>query len=112
MLICVLLSLIKLLDLIDCTYEIQLAVHIKWLFALITELARCISLYPRDMFASELVITAASSVMALPPTPTQDCLSDVEVADASLSVFVVPSAVFPSSVGSRQYQDHWLSVLP
>ena len=104
--ICFLLSLIKLLVLIDCTYEIQLAVHIKWLFAIITELARCIRLHLRDMFASELVITAASSVMALPPTPTQDCLSDVGVADVALSAFVAPSAVFPSSIGSRQCQDH------
>ena len=45
------------------------------------------------MFASELVITAASSVMTLPPTPTQDSLLDAGVADVALSAFVAPSAV-------------------
>ena len=50
------------------------------------------------------------SAMTLPPTPTQDCLSDVGVADVALSAFVAPSAVFPSSEGSRQCQGHWLSV--
>ena len=45
------------------------------------------------MFASELVITAASSVMTLPPTPTQDSLLDAGVADIALSAFVAPSAV-------------------
>lgn len=59
------------------------------------------------MFASELVITAASSAITLPPTPTQDSLLDVGVADVALSAFVATSAVFPPSVGSRQCQDLW-----
>ena len=43
------------------------------------------------------------SAMTLPPTPTQDCLSDVGVADVALSAFVAPSAVFPSLAGSQQH---------